>query len=79
MDHSRVHTKKPKNQLNANTMNVGPGGKQPYMRPGWFLIDGQQVEQPMVFTSGELSGKQKGLRAVAEERFGKPFVTGVCL
>ena len=68
LDNSNVHTKKAANQLNASVMNVGPGGKQPYMRPGWYMKDGVRIEQEMVFSSGPHCGKQKGMRAVVEER-----------
>ena len=63
--------------LNANKMNVNPGGKQPLMRPGWFVNKmGLRIKQHMVFPDGPFEGKPKGLRAVCQERFGEDFVKG---
>ena len=62
--------------LNARRMNVNPGGKQPMMRPGWYVKNGFKFTQHMVFTGGPHKGLQKGLRAVCEERFGLESVQG---
>lgn len=57
------------------------GGKQPKMRPGWFLIgNGERkvrVKQHMVFTEGPRAGMAKGLRIVCQERFGEEVVEGI--
>ena len=42
-------------------MNVNPGGKQPMMRPGWYVKNGFKFTQHMVFTGGPHKGLQKGL------------------
>ena len=62
--------------LNPRKMNVNPGGKQPLMRPGWFVKHGFRFTQHMVFEGGRFAGQAKGLRAVCEERFGVEAVKG---
>ena len=62
--------------LNANNMNVRPGGKQPRMRPGWYKRGGARWRQSMVFEDGPLKGQPKGLREVCSERFGVKEVKG---
>ena len=64
-DRSKVHRKKAANALSVNKMNVGEGGQQAIMRPGWYLNkDGQRVVQPMVFGNKQA----KGMKAVLMER-----------
>ena len=76
-DNARAHTAKAPDCLNAATMNVGSGGKQPLQRPGYCTnTEGNIVRQAMVFEEGEKKGMAKGLRIVAEERFGKEAVKG---
>ena len=70
-DHARAHTAKPPDSLNAATMNVGSGGKQPLQR-----AEGEIVKQSMVFEDGDKKGMAKGLRIVAQERFGTEAVKG---
>ena len=60
--------------LNAEKMNVNPGGKQPLMRPGWYIRRGLRYTQHMVFKGGVRAGQAKGLRAVCQERFGEDMV-----
>ena len=68
-----------KDALHAPSMNVHPGGKQPYMRPGWFKRGPVKFIQHMVFMDGPNKGLQKGLRAVCQERFGEQAVIGESL
>jgi hypothetical protein len=63
-DHSSNHKAMPSDALNASTMNVGSGGKQPLMRDGEW----NGTPQSMVHTEGELKGKPKGLATVLRER-----------
>jgi hypothetical protein len=78
-DNSSNHLRKAPDALNANAMNVGPGGKKPKMRSTW----GQNIQrQSMVFEVGdtqvgesqplregdELVGQPKGLKQVLHER-----------
>ena len=51
-------------------MNLHPGGKQARMRDGWFIQDGQEVAQPMVFPKDHLEfpDKPKGMKQVLLER-----------
>lgn len=54
-------------------MNLGPGGKQPIMRPTTFVsTDGQRKNQEMVFEEDypdpDMRGKPKGIKRVLEER-----------
>ncbi len=55
--------KKPENALNADAMNVKPGGKQPVMRTTIFNGETQEMVLP--------DGTPKGMKIVLEER-------GVC-
>ena len=57
-------------------MNVKPGGQQPKMRSGWYLLHGVRMKQHMVFEGGEFEGQPKGLRQVCHERFGKTNIQG---
>ena len=57
-------------------MNVNMGGKQPRMRPGWYLRNGVRFKQHMVFEGGPHEGIAKGLRQVCSERFGAEKITG---
>ena len=57
-------------------MNVNPGGKQPLMRPGWYIRAGLRFKQPMVFGGGRFAGMAKGLREVCLERFGEDIIKG---
>jgi hypothetical protein len=59
-DNAPSHCKKPDDCLNPSKMNVSDGGKQPFMRDTEW--DGQV--QKMTLSDG----RQKGMRAVLEER-----------
>ena len=69
-DHSANHAAMAKDALVASKMNLGPGGKQPKMRDGWYFENGVRVPQKMVFAShhGELPGEAKGAKVVLQER-----------
>ena len=43
MDHSPIHEAMAEDELNAKKMNVRPGGKQPIMKDGYFMRDGEKV------------------------------------
>ena len=55
--------KKANDALNADAMNVNPGGKQPVMRPTFHNGEVQEMNLP--------NGTPKGMKIVLEER-------GVC-
>ena len=59
-DNAPSHRKMPDDALNADKMNVGPGGKQPKMRA---TIWGGAVQQMV-----DESGTPKGMKKVLEER-----------
>ena len=63
--------------LNANRMNVRPGGKQPVMRDTEWGEEGSKVIQKMVFKENHpLAGIPKGLRQVISERYGSEYTKG---
>jgi hypothetical protein len=70
IDNSQGHAAYPDNALWASEMNLKPGSKQPLMRDGWFMKDGQQVSQKMVFgpENPGLCGQPKGIKQVLDER-----------
>ncbi|OBZ73966.1 hypothetical protein A0H81_06580 [Grifola frondosa] len=49
VDNSQGHSAYAVDALLASRMNLRPGGKQPRMRDGWYMKDGQQVPQSMTF------------------------------
>ena len=63
-DQSSNHGALSEDALRATTMNLGPGGKQPKMRDGYFLKDEVRVVQSMQFEDGT----PKGLKQVLSER-----------
>lgn len=67
-DNATSHSVYADNALRSGNMNKGPGGKQSWLRNGWFEKDGMQVEQSMSFQ--EMNGQftQKGVQRVLEER-----------
>ena len=59
--------------LIATRMNLGPGGKQPRMRDGWYInAYGDKYKQSMVYPNDHLveslRGKLKEIKKVLEER-----------
>ncbi len=59
-DHSSCHAAMPDDALDANKMNVNPGGKQRVMRDGWWAGKAQKRNYSL--------GVPKGMRVVLEER-----------
>ena len=59
-DHSNYHAVMPDDALDANKINVNPGGKQQVMRDGWWVGKPQKMNYNL--------GVPKGLRVVLEER-----------
>jgi hypothetical protein len=51
-------------------MNVNPGGKQVSMRDGWFIHEGQKINQPMVFPTNhpQYRNQPKSIKAVLTEQ-----------
>lgn len=39
VDNSQGHSAWPKDALQAQNMNLNPGGKVPYIQNGWFMQD----------------------------------------
>jgi hypothetical protein len=68
-DNSTNHGAFSPDALNANKMNLNPGGKQPALRNGWFTLDGSRVMQEMIYPSGHTNaGAPKGIKQVLLER-----------
>jgi hypothetical protein len=59
LDHSSGHRAKAEDARNVQNMNVNPGGKQSFIRDGWYTKNGRRKVQKI--------GK-RGMRAVLEER-----------
>jgi hypothetical protein len=70
VDNSQGHLAYAENALLASRMNVNPGGKQAHLRNGWFMREGQQMSQPMVFPPNHetFPDQPKGMRQVFSER-----------
>jgi len=74
-DHAISHTAEP-DALQVSHMNMDPGGKQPYLRDGWFYkpIEDTLYTQKMSFDQNDLlvpakwRGKPKGCKQVLHER-----------
>ena len=49
VDNSQGHSAYAEDALLISRMNIKPGGKQARMHSGWYLCDGQKVDQPMIF------------------------------
>jgi hypothetical protein len=69
IDNSQGHSAYSEDALLVSRMNVNPGGKQARMRDGWFLCNGQRVDQPMIYPTDHHSnpGEPKGIKAVLTE------------
>lgn len=48
-------------------MNKGSGGKQVWLRNGWFEREGIRIEQPMSYQEADGSQVQKGIQRMLEE------------
>ncbi len=68
VDNSQGHSAYPVDALLVQRMNLGPGGKKPCMRNGWFVRDGEKVSHSMVMPSSDGSPQPKGMQMVLEER-----------
>ena len=67
-DNSSSHAAFASDALNAKTMNVKSGGKQPKMRDTIFNGQVQQMVFPDNHPNPDLCGQPKGMRIVLEER-----------
>jgi len=69
VDNSQGHLAYAEDALLASWMNVNPGGAQACPRNGWYLKDGQQICQTMVFPANHPNypNQPKGLWFVLEE------------
>ncbi|KAA8895915.1 hypothetical protein FN846DRAFT_995097 [Sphaerosporella brunnea] len=77
-DNATIHSAFATDALRVTKLNIAPGGKQPVMRPGWFLVYDAannlwyRQEQEMQFSTTHpdpnLRGKQKGTRQILQER-----------
>ena len=71
VDNSQGHAAYAEDALLASKMNLNPGGAVPKLRDGWFMQDGCQITQPMVFPTDHPTldaGKPKGIKQVLLER-----------
>jgi hypothetical protein len=72
IDNSQGHSAYAEDALLVSRMNIKPGGKQARMHNGWYLRDGQKVDQAMIFPANhpvaEYRNEPKGIKAVLEER-----------
>jgi hypothetical protein len=82
IDNSQGHSAYAEDTLLISRMNVGPGGKQARMRNGWFIQDGQNVSQPMIFPSdhpGNYADQPKGIKTIlAKQGIVRPGLCGKC-
>ncbi|KAE9394408.1 hypothetical protein BT96DRAFT_958801 [Gymnopus androsaceus JB14] len=69
VDNSQGHSAYAADALLASQMNLNPGGKQACMWNGWFMQNGQRVEQTMIFADNHAKypGQPKGMKVVLEE------------
>ena len=67
-DHSSNHKSKYANALNAKTMNLSNGGKQPFMHGSSFKRNDVEVKQEFVVVSEGGVMLQKGLSLACQER-----------
>lgn len=70
INNSQGHSAYSEDALLAGRMNIRPGGKQAFMKDGWYICEGQKVKQSMVFPPNhrENPKEQKGIKAVLIER-----------
>ena len=71
VDNSQGHCAYAEDALLVSRMNLRPGGKQAYMRDGWYLDDANnKIIQPMVFPPDhpDFPGLPKGMKQVLIER-----------
>jgi hypothetical protein len=46
-DNATIHFAFAKDALRVTKLNIAPGGKQPFMRPGWYWDRKEQAEKPL--------------------------------
>ena len=70
VNNSQGHCAYAEDALMVSRMNLRPGGKQARMRDGWFIINGQKFDQPMVFPPDhpDFPNQPKGMKEVLQER-----------
>jgi hypothetical protein len=70
VDNSQGHSAYAADALLTSRMNMRPGGKQAFMRNGWFVHNGQKVSQEMNFPENhpEFPSLPKGMKQVLTER-----------
>lgn len=81
LDNSQGHSAYAEDALLVSRMNINPAGKQARMRNGWFMHDGIQVEQDMVFPPDhpQFPNEPKGVKTVLVERgLHQPRLRGKC-
>ncbi|KAG1852221.1 hypothetical protein F4604DRAFT_1933794 [Suillus subluteus] len=81
IDNSQGHSAYAEDALLVSRMNINPAGKQARMRNGWFLRDGIQVEQDMVFPPDhpQFPNEPKGVKTVlVEQGLHQPRLRGKC-
>ena len=67
-DNATSHSVYADNALRASNMNKGSGGKQAWLRNGFYHIGGVRFEQPMSYQDPHGTWIQKGIQRVLEER-----------
>lgn len=67
-DNATSHSVYAQDVLRTMQMNKGIGGKQPWLRNGWFKKDGVRITQPMSFPKADGTLVQKGIQRILEER-----------
>ena len=73
-DNATSHAIYAKDVLQVAHMNKGPGGQQPFLRPGWYkATNGEIITQDICslsenLTTGQSSNVQKGIQAILVER-----------
>ncbi|KAJ3812871.1 hypothetical protein F5876DRAFT_36415 [Lentinula aff. lateritia] len=70
VDNSQGHAAYAKDALRASEMGFQPGGKQCRMQNGWFIRNGQRIDQPMIFPPDHpiYPDEPKGMQQVLMER-----------
>ena len=62
-DNARSHASYAEDALLVRNMNLGPGGEQKRLRPGYMNGDKRQIQQML-----DASGTPKGIQKILEER-----------
>jgi len=81
VDNSQGHSAYAEISLRVRHMNISPGGKQARMQNGWFIHNGIQIEQPMVYPPEHphFPNQSKGIKAVlTEHRLWQDGLRGKC-